>query len=38
VSDKDWVLHAARVRLDGPGDIALFGLDKLERAKEWAAG
>jgi hypothetical protein len=21
-----------------PGDLAVFGLDELERAKEWAAG
>jgi hypothetical protein len=21
-----------------PGELALFGLDELERAKEWAAG
>lgn len=39
VSDKDWVahvLHALAWMI--PGDIALFGLDELERAKEWAAG
>ena len=39
VSDKDWVayvLHALAWMI--PGDLAVFGLDELERAKEWAAG
>jgi hypothetical protein len=38
VSDKDWVahvLHALAWMI--PGDLAVFGLDELERAKEWAA-
>ncbi len=39
VSDKEWVghvLHALAWMI--PGDLAVFGLDELERAKEWAAG
>ena len=39
VSDTDWVahvLHALAWMI--PGDLAVFGLDELERAKEWAAG
>ncbi|MGD1173211.1 STAS/SEC14 domain-containing protein [Mycobacterium seoulense] len=39
VSDKDWVapvLHALAWMV--PGEIAVFGLDELERAKQWAAG
>jgi hypothetical protein len=39
VSDKDWVahvLHALAWMI--PGEIATFGLDELERAKQWAAG
>ncbi len=39
VSDKDWVahvLHALAWMI--PGDLAVFGLDELERAKDWAAG
>jgi len=39
VSDKDWVahvLHALAWMI--PGELAVFGLDELERAKEWAAG
>lgn len=39
VSDKDWVapvLHALAWMV--PGEIAVFGLDELERAKHWAAG
>jgi hypothetical protein len=39
VSDKDWVahvLHALAWMI--PGDLAVFGLDELDRAKEWAAG
>jgi len=39
VSDKEWVaytLHAISWML--PGELAVFGLDDLERAKEWAAG
>lgn len=39
VSDKDWVghtLHALAWMV--PGELAVFGIDDLERAKEWAAG
>jgi hypothetical protein len=39
VSDKAWVantLHAVAWMI--PGDLAVFGLDELEPAKEWAAG
>jgi len=39
VSDKDWVahtLHALAWMI--PGEFAVFGLDELEHAKEWAAG
>lgn len=39
VSDKDWVghvLHALAWLI--PGELAVFGLDELERAKQWAAG
>ena len=39
VSDKDWVVHALHAfAWLVPGEPALFGLDELERAKEWAAG
>lgn len=39
VSDKEWVahvLHALEWMI--PGELAVFGLDDLERAKIWAAG
>lgn len=39
VSDKQWVghtLHAVGWMI--PGELEIFGLDELERAKEWAAG
>jgi len=39
VTDKQWVghtLHALSWMV--PGELALFGLDELDRAKEWAAG
>ncbi len=39
VSDKEWVaytLHALARMV--PGELALFGLDELQRAKGWAAG
>ncbi|MFI5511513.1 STAS/SEC14 domain-containing protein [Mycobacterium sp. NPDC051804] len=38
VTDKEWVGHT--VHLVGwmvPGELEVFGLDDLERAKEWAA-
>jgi len=38
VSDKDWVAHAVHAfAWMVPGDIAVFGLGELDRAKEWAA-
>lgn len=39
VSDKEWVVHT--MHLVGwlmPGDVAVFGLDELDNAKQWAAG
>ncbi|BAX92967.1 STAS/SEC14 domain-containing protein [Mycobacterium shigaense] len=39
VSDKEWVahtLHALQWMI--PGELAVFGLDELDRATEWAAG
>jgi SpoIIAA-like len=39
VSDKEWgahTLHALAWMV--PGELAIFRLDELERAKEWAAG
>ncbi|GAA4542469.1 STAS/SEC14 domain-containing protein [Mycobacterium paraffinicum] len=39
VSDKDWVasvLHAVAWMV--PGEMAVFSLDELDRAKDWAAG
>ncbi len=39
VSDKEWVahtLHALAWMI--PGELAIFGLGDLERAKQWAAG
>jgi hypothetical protein len=39
VTDKDWVAHVLHaLAWMVPGDLAVFGLDELERAKEWAAG
>jgi hypothetical protein len=39
VTDKDWVAHALHAfAWMVPGELRLFGLDELERAKEWAAG
>jgi hypothetical protein len=39
VTDKEWVAHTLHaIGWIYPGDIALFGLDELEKAKEWAAG
>lgn len=38
VSDKDWVAHALHAfAWMVPGELAVFGLDELERAKQWAA-
>jgi SpoIIAA-like len=39
VTDKEWVVHTLHaLAWMVPGELALFGLDELERAKEWAAG
>ncbi len=39
VSDRDWVAHALHVcAWMVPGELALFGIDEFEQAKEWAAG
>jgi hypothetical protein len=36
---QDWVAHVLHaLAWMVPGDLAVFGLDDLERAKEWAAG
>jgi hypothetical protein len=39
VTDKEWVastLHALAWLI--PGECAVFGLDELDRAKQWASG
>jgi stage II sporulation SpoAA-like protein len=39
VTDKDWVAHTLHaLAWMVPGELALFHLDELERAKEWAVG
>ena len=39
VTDKEWMAHAIHaLAWMIPGESALFGLDELEAAKEWAAG
>jgi hypothetical protein len=39
VSDKEWVARTLHVLgWMVPGELALFRLDELDRAKEWAAG
>jgi SpoIIAA-like len=39
VTDKEWVAHALHaLGWMVPGELALFGLDELDRAAEWAAG
>jgi hypothetical protein len=39
VSDKPWVAHTLHaVSWMIPGELAIFKLDELDRAKEWAAG
>ena len=39
VSDKDWVAHAVHaLAWMVPGEVAVFGLDEIDRAKQWAAG
>jgi stage II sporulation SpoAA-like protein len=39
VSDKEWVAHALHAfAWMVPGELALFGLDEIDRAAQWAAG
>lgn len=39
VSDKEWVAHTLHaLAWMVPGELAVFGLDELERATQWAAG
>jgi SpoIIAA-like len=39
VTDKDWVAHTLHaLAWMVPGELALFRLDELDRAKKWAAG
>jgi SpoIIAA-like len=39
VSDKEWVAHTLHaLAWMVPGELGLFRLDELDRAKEWAAG
>ena len=39
VSDKEWVAHTLHaLAWMVPGELSVFRLDELERAKEWAAG
>ena len=39
VTEKEWVAHALHaLGWMVPGELALFGLDELDRAAQWAAG
>jgi hypothetical protein len=39
VSDKEWVAHTLHaLAWLVPGELAVFGLDELDRATAWAAG
>lgn len=39
VTDLDWVAHVLHaLAWIVPGELAVFGLDALEQAKQWAAG
>ncbi|MCV7409152.1 hypothetical protein AWC05_01160 [Mycobacterium florentinum] len=39
VSDKEWVRHTLHaLAWMVPGELAVFGLDELDRATRWAAG
>ena len=39
VTDKEWIVHTLHaLAWMVPGEVALFGLDEFEHAKEWAAG
>ncbi len=38
VTDKDWAIHTLHaLAWMVPGELAVFGLDELERAKKWAS-
>ena len=38
VTDKEWVRHTLHaLAWMVPGEVALFAIDELDRAKEWAA-
>jgi len=38
VTDKDWIIHAIHaLAWMVPGEIKVFALDDLDRAKQWAA-
>ena len=38
VTDKDWAVHTLHaLAWMVPGELAVFGLDELERAKRWAS-
>ena len=39
VTDKEWIQKAIRLfAWMTPGEVEVFGLDRLEEAKSWAAG
>ena len=39
VTDTDWITHTLHaLAWIVPGELAVFRLDELERAKQWAAG
>ncbi|MGV1089379.1 MAG: STAS/SEC14 domain-containing protein [Mycobacterium sp.] len=39
VTDTDWITHTLHaLAWSVPGELAVFRLDEIERAKEWAAG
>lgn len=39
VTDKQWAVHMLHAMAwMVPGELAVFGLDQIERAKQWAAG
>lgn len=39
VTDKEWIAHTLHaLAWLVPGELALFGLDEIDRARQWAAG
>ncbi len=39
VTDTEWITHTLHaLAWIVPGEMAVFGLDEIERAKQWAAG